>query len=97
MREILVVLYLENWKSSFCYWQLDPPSLNIFLKLEVFEDCQEMTLVAGDSPKLLNIAAWQLLNQLGSEILLQISFVPSRREAGFGYPDIWHSPIIVWQ
>jgi hypothetical protein len=50
-----------------------------------------------DSPKLLNVAAWQLLNQLGSKILLQFHFVMCRREAGFICPDIWHSPIPVWQ
>jgi hypothetical protein len=27
-------------------------------------------LLGRDSPKLLNVAAWQLLNQLGSKILL---------------------------
>jgi hypothetical protein len=48
-------------------------------------------------PKLLNVAAWQLLNQLGSEILLRFSFVLGRRKAGFDCPDIWHSPIPVWQ
>jgi hypothetical protein len=46
---------------------------------------------------LLNVAAWQLLNQLGSEILLQIPFVLGRCETGFDNPDIWHSPIPVWQ
>jgi hypothetical protein len=51
----------------------------------------------GDSPKLLNFAAWQLLNQLGSEILLLFPFELGRREAGFDLPDIWHLPIPVWQ
>jgi hypothetical protein len=51
----------------------------------------------GDSPNLLNIAAWQLLNQLGSEILLSFSFVMSRCKAGFDCPNIWHSPIPAWQ
>jgi hypothetical protein len=50
-----------------------------------------------DSPKLLNLAAWQLLNQLGSKILLQFPLVLGRREEGFDCPDIWHSPIRVWQ
>jgi hypothetical protein len=45
----------------------------------------------------LSVAAWLLLNQLGSEILLQFPYVISRREAGFDYPDIWHSPIPEWQ
>jgi hypothetical protein len=53
--------------------------------------------LGGDSPKLLNVAEGQLLNQLGSEILLQFSFVQGRRKAGFDCPDIWHSPISVWQ
>jgi hypothetical protein len=51
----------------------------------------------GDSSKLLNVDAWQLLNQLGSEIMLQFPFVLGRREAGFYCPNIWHSPIPVWQ
>jgi hypothetical protein len=58
------------------------------------------TLVVGlgrNSPKLLNVAAWQLLNQLGSKILLQFPFVMGRRKAGFDCPDIQHSPISVWQ
>jgi hypothetical protein len=42
-------------------------------------------------------ATWQLLNQLGSEILLRFPFVLGRRKAGFHCPDIWHSPISVWQ
>jgi hypothetical protein len=46
-----------------------------------------------DSPKLINVAAWQLLNQLTAPI----PFVLGRREVGFDYPDIWHSPIPVWQ
>jgi hypothetical protein len=46
---------------------------------------------------LLNVAAWQLLNQLGSEILFQFHFVLGRRETGFGCPNIWHSLIPVWQ
>jgi hypothetical protein len=50
-----------------------------------------------DSPKWLNVAAWQLLNQLGSKILLRFPFVMGRREAGFDCPDIWQSPISVWQ
>jgi hypothetical protein len=48
-------------------------------------------------PKLLNVAVWQLLNQLGSKILLRFPFVIGRREAGFDCTDIWHSPIPVWQ
>jgi hypothetical protein len=47
-----------------------------------------------DSPELLNVAAWQLLNQLGSEILLRFPFVQGRRKAGFNCPDIWHSPML---
>jgi hypothetical protein len=43
------------------------------------------------------VVAWQLLNQLGSEILLRFPFVLGRREAGFDCPDIWHSPIPAWQ
>jgi hypothetical protein len=50
-----------------------------------------------DSPKLLNVAAWQLLNQLGSKILLRFPFVMSRRKAGFDCPDICNSAILVWQ
>jgi hypothetical protein len=50
-----------------------------------------------DSLKLLDLAAWQLLNQLSSEILFQFPFVLGRHEAGFDCPDIWHSPIPVWQ
>jgi hypothetical protein len=45
----------------------------------------------------MNVAASQLLNQLGSEILLQFLFVLGRCKAGFDCPDIWHSPIPVWQ
>jgi hypothetical protein len=45
----------------------------------------------------IQIAAWQLLNQLGSEILLRFPFVLGRREAEFDCPDIWHSPILMWQ
>jgi hypothetical protein len=51
----------------------------------------------GDSPKLLNVAACQLLNQLASEILLQFPFVLGKREADFDGPDIWHLPIPLWQ
>jgi hypothetical protein len=50
-----------------------------------------------NSPKLPNVAAWQLLNQLGSKILLRFPFVLGRCEAGFDSLDIWHSPISVWQ
>jgi hypothetical protein len=39
-----------------------------------------------DSPKLLNVAAWQLLNQLGSKILLRFPFAVGRREVGFNCP-----------
>jgi hypothetical protein len=46
---------------------------------------------------LLNSTAWQLLNQLGSKILLPFPFVMGRRKAGFDCPDILHSPISVWQ
>jgi hypothetical protein len=46
---------------------------------------------------LLIVAAWQLLNQLGSDILLRFLFVLGRREAGIDCPDIWHSLISVWQ
>jgi hypothetical protein len=49
-----------------------------------------------DSPKLLNVAA-QLPNQLGSEILLQFFYVLGSGKAGFDCPNIWHSPILVWQ
>jgi hypothetical protein len=51
----------------------------------------------GDSPKLLNVAVWQLLNQLGSEILLRFPFVLGRRETELDCPDIFHLPIPVWQ
>jgi hypothetical protein len=47
----------------------------------------------GDSPKLLNVAAWQS----GSEILLRFPFVLGRCKAGFDCPNIWPSPIPVWQ
>ena len=50
-----------------------------------------------DSPKLLYVAAWSLFNQSDSKILLRFPFVLGRREAGFDCPDIWHSPIPVWQ
>jgi hypothetical protein len=50
-----------------------------------------------DSQKLLIVAAWQLLNQLGSEILLLFPFVLGRRKAGFDCPNIWHLPISEWQ
>jgi hypothetical protein len=46
---------------------------------------------------LLKPAAWQLINQLGSKILIRFLFVMSRREAGFDCPDIWHSLIPVRQ
>jgi hypothetical protein len=46
---------------------------------------------------LLNVAAWQLLNQFGSKILLRFLFVQGRRKAEFDCPDIWHSPTYVWQ
>jgi hypothetical protein len=48
-------------------------------------------------PNLLYVAAWQLLNQLDSKILLQLAFVLGRRRAGFVCPDIWYSSIPVWQ
>jgi hypothetical protein len=51
----------------------------------------------ADSPKLPNVAAWQLLNQLGSKILLQFPFVLARRKEGFCCPNIWHLPIPAWQ
>jgi hypothetical protein len=57
----------------------------------------QLSMLGKDSPKLLNIAAWQLLNQLVSKILLRFTFVLSRRGAGFDRPDIWHSSIPVWQ
>jgi hypothetical protein len=31
------------------------------------------------------------------KILLQFPFVLGRHKAGFDCPDIWHSPIPVWQ
>jgi hypothetical protein len=46
-----------------------------------------------DSPKLLNVAAWQL----GSEILLRFPFVLVRCKAEFDCPDIWNLPIPVLQ
>jgi hypothetical protein len=46
---------------------------------------------------MLNVAAWQLPDQLGSKILLRFPFVMGGREAGFDCPYIWHSPISVWQ
>jgi hypothetical protein len=49
----------------------------------------------GDSPTLLHVAVWQLLNHLGSKILLRFPFVLGRRKAGFDCPDIWHLPIPV--
>jgi hypothetical protein len=48
-------------------------------------------------PKLLNVAAWQLPNQLGSKILLRHPFVLGRREAGVHCHNILHSPISVGQ
>jgi hypothetical protein len=42
-----------------------------------------------DSPKLLYVAAWQLINQFGSKILLQFPFVLVWRKKGFDSPDIW--------
>jgi hypothetical protein len=51
----------------------------------------------GDSPKLVNVAAWQLLNQLDSEILIQFPIVLVRHEAGFDCPNICHLSIPVWQ
>jgi hypothetical protein len=53
--------------------------------------------LGGESPKLLSVAAWQLLNQLVSEILLRFPFVMGRHKAGLYCPNIWHSPIPVWQ
>jgi hypothetical protein len=47
-----------------------------------------------DSLKLLNVAAWQLLKQLGSKILFRFPLVLGRREAGFCCPDIWHLPAV---
>jgi hypothetical protein len=47
--------------------------------------------------KLLNVVAWQLLKQLGSKVLLRFPFVLGRHKAGFDCPNIWHSPIFVWQ
>jgi hypothetical protein len=52
---------------------------------------------AGDSPKLLDVALWQLLHQLGSKILHRFPFVIGRREAGFDCPNISYSPIFEWQ
>jgi hypothetical protein len=46
---------------------------------------------------LLNVVAWQLLKQLGSKVLLRFPFVLGRHKAGFDCPNIWHSPIFVWQ
>jgi hypothetical protein len=68
--------------------------------LSVKQDSSNVSTISDsqpgeDSPKLLNVAAWQLLTQLGSEILLQL--VLGRRKARLGCPDIWHSPIPVWQ
>jgi hypothetical protein len=40
----------------------------------------------GNLPKFRNVTAWQLLNQLGSEILLRFPFLLGRREAGFDCP-----------
>jgi hypothetical protein len=54
-------------------------------------------LGGGDLPKLLNVAAWQLINQLVSEILLQFSFVLGRHKARFDCPNIWDTLLSVWQ
>jgi hypothetical protein len=43
------------------------------------------------------VAAWQLLNQLGSQILLRFPFVLGWCKAGFDCPNILHSSISVWQ
>jgi hypothetical protein len=50
-----------------------------------------------DAPKLPYAAAWQLLNQLGSKILLRFPFVLGRREVGFDCPNDWQSLISVYQ
>jgi hypothetical protein len=44
---------------------------NIFCHVEKVETKLNGLEAEGDSPKLLNITAWQLRNQLGSVILLQ--------------------------
>jgi hypothetical protein len=44
-----------------------------------------------------NVTAWQLHCRLSSEILLRFFFLLGRCEAGFDCPDIWHSPIPMWQ
>jgi hypothetical protein len=46
---------------------------------------------------LLNVAARQLLNQIGSKILQRFPFVMGRSKAGFDCPDSWHLSIPVWQ
>jgi hypothetical protein len=66
------------------------PSLPIILIGPTF-------VLGGDSAKLLIVAAWQLLNQLGSEILLRFPLVLGRGKAEVDCPDIWHSPIHMWQ
>jgi hypothetical protein len=62
------------------------------------EDCRDDVGPGGIYQNYLTLlSAWQLLNQLGSKILLRFPFVIGRREAGFDCPDFWHSPISVWQ
>jgi hypothetical protein len=45
----------------------------------------------------MNVVAWQLFNQLSSEILLLFLFLLGRRKARFDCPGIWYSPNPVWQ
>jgi hypothetical protein len=67
------------------------------LLVVVWWECESELLPGRDSPKLLNVAAGHLLNQFGSRILFWFPFVMGRREAGFDYPDICDSPILVSQ
>jgi hypothetical protein len=79
----------------FCIIVRFSPKVSLSLRLAFFPLVFFFFSSWGDSPKLLNVAAWQLLNQLGSKILLRFLFVLGRRQAGFDCPYIWHSPIPV--
>jgi hypothetical protein len=70
------------------FWEYDEMRAKNFACLSVQGTTATIMDLVRDSPKLLNAAAWQLLNQLGSKILLNVPFVLRRHEAEFDCPDI---------
>ena len=83
-----------------CYCLVIIMACSAWLKMSSLWLCSNSIRTAdqgGIHQKLLNIAVWQLLNQLGSEILPRFPFALCRRVAGFDCLEILYSPISAWQ